>query len=407
MIQDDRLSDLIQNEELFFKYNLISPNYHVNLKDLHVHYLAARQCFKNFHLDFQPIHHDSPLTIHLVVAGFDMMGENIALQAMRIGHFANNIQGGHKIKITILDKEADSKARDFKKRCFDKADKICHLSIINGETLNDFTILENELTTFVICFEKDNLSDDRRNFEFSIDLAKKLENQKAQILLYQKTISGYASLYPTEHKQLENNGYPLMGAFGMIENIYTWDILHHESEDLMARSIHENYLDTIRVSDKSKPPIGTEWKDLNDGMKESNRQSADHLPVKLRAININFNPYKPETYKKFKINKRDIKILAQMEHNRWCAERWLAGWEYVKVGPDKVRKLSIALTDWDSLTEEDKTKDRNQVKAIPDILIKYKKQIQLLHSRRIFVPFTQLKYFIIDQYKRLRFLQFN
>jgi hypothetical protein len=59
-------------------------------------------------------------------------------------------------------------------------------------------------------------------------------------------------------------------------------------------------------------------------------------------------------------------MLARMEHARWNAERFLAGWS---LGAKDVKlKRSPYLVPYDQLPDEVKAWDRDAVKNIPDLL---------------------------------------
>jgi len=55
-----------------------------------------------------------------------------------------------------------------------------------------------------------------------------------------------------------------------------------------------------------------------------------------------------------------------MEHDRWVAERFLAGWTLG--AKDTERRISPYLVDWNDLTDEIKEYDRESVRNIPVIL---------------------------------------
>ena len=52
-----------------------------------------------------------------------------------------------------------------------------------------------------------------------------------------------------------------------------------------------------------------------------------------------------------------------MEHARWNAERWLAGWRLGK--KDLIKKTSPWLLPWEELPDEIKEFDRQAVREIP------------------------------------------
>jgi hypothetical protein len=62
-------------------------------------------------------------------------------------------------------------------------------------------------------------------------------------------------------------------------------------------------------------------------------------------------------------------ILAQMEHNRWVAERLLSGWRFAmptskeEEQANKKKRLNKNITPWDQLGHEDK-KDFDQIETV-------------------------------------------
>ncbi len=111
--------------------------------------------------------------------------------------------------------------------------------------------------------------------------------------------------------------------------------LEHAARDRIARVIHERYL--AQAGEKAKEPgnlAGRPWDELNEFYKDSNRQQADHLLLKLRAIGCEAvpltDPRKPIACEAVPdgIPVEDLVALARMEHDRWNAEKFLAGWAY-------------------------------------------------------------------------------
>jgi RyR domain len=347
------------------------PNYRVNFRDLDLQEIAARQVLRQFPLDFQPIHQDDETTVHLVIVGFGPMGQDLALHAGRIGHFANGVPKDRRIRITVVDGDAKTKVDEFRTR-HPKVDKVYDFLVPEADptaptfltTLDDLSRESRErkeLLTYAICFEKESMANDRENLQIGIDLSRLTKDRPVQTLIYQSTRCGFAALFPAEA------GGPALNtrlhAFGMIEEIYSWDVLLHESEDQVARAVHEVYAEYRR---REKVIVDT-WDVLPDGFKESNRHAADHIPVKLRALGYHDAPLQPGRSRIEDFSDEDVHLLAQMEHRRWCAERWLAGWEH---GPETIRakKISKDLVEWGDLTPEEQKKDYEQIHAIPEVL---------------------------------------
>ncbi len=358
LLKNDDVLDVLKDHAYWMKVKEIPNNYQINFSDLDYHNVVARQCFNQFPMDYMSIDKNSKGKVHVVILGFERMGQHIALQTARLGHFANTTDWNAKIRMTIMDDDIEAKYKTFYSH-YKKIDRICDITLRNSTNLDDIAVNQDELTTFIICFEKDSIADDDRNMEKSISFYLTHNNAKIQILSYQCTNTGYAGLF--QAKMRKDDKYPKLGAFGMIEDVYTWDVLIHENHDRMAKLIHENYLHTAEISDPEAVKVHPNWDNLAEVFRESNRQVADHLPIKLRAIGYHYEKKKKSKKSLELINDDDVLLLAKMEHKRFCAERWLDGWELADI-TDRLRKLNSTLKCWEDLEEKDRVKDIDQVK---------------------------------------------
>ena len=135
-------------------------------------------------------------------------------------------------------------------------------------------------------------------------------------------------------------------------------------------SIHQN---------KRAQYAATVWYDLPEYQRESNRFAADHIPIKYRMASVVDN-------EDGQVDDKTIRLLAETEHRRWCAEKILDGWEPLPTseqvrwqtdeGEQILRKQRYHpdIKPVESLREEmdgEWNKDVSQVKALigyPDIL---------------------------------------
>jgi len=147
----------------------------------------------------------------------------------------------------------------------------------------------------------------------------------------------------------------------MVEDVFSWNVLLHESEDKLARALHDVY----RAQNPTGPHPG--WEELSEEFRDSNRQAADHIPIKLRALGYHQEPLTNQKARIVSFEEPEVDLLAQMEHTRWCAERYLAGWTY-GVTTDRKRKINRCLTEWNKLTPEEQKKDPEQINAISKAL---------------------------------------
>jgi hypothetical protein len=147
----------------------------------------------------------------------------------------------------------------------------------------------------------------------------------------------------------------------MIEDVFGWDVLLHESEDKLARALHKVY----KLKNPSEPH--PEWDELGEGYRDSNRQAADHTSIKLRALGYHAEQLTKEKPRIVSFADSEIELLAQMEHIRWCAERYLAGWMYGEQ-TDRQRKINRNLVAWDKLLPTEQKKDPEQINTISEAL---------------------------------------
>jgi TrkA family protein/RyR domain-containing protein len=368
MIQEPRLRAALSSETYF-------PNtgnaYRVNFNDLDLEDTAARQALRAYPLDFEPIREKDETVAHLVVIGFGQMGQSLAVHAARIGHFANEV-GRHakRFRITVVDKDPSDGWTDFLSR-YDKLQEVCDAEFtpqVPGnarflEAMDAICPASNSgeaLVTYAVCIAHN----DDANLRVGLELAKMTAERPAQVLIHQTSRLGFAALFPDEGRGSRLNSR--VHVFGMGEDVFAWDVLLHESEDKLARAFHEDYR-AQRAAEGIPDEDNPHWEELTEGLKDSNRQAADHLAAKLRALGFHEEPVTRDKHRIERFDADDQLLLAKMEHARWRAERWLAGW---KPGParDPLNKISDCLIPWDQLPLDKQKRDREQIAAIPEAL---------------------------------------
>ena len=142
-------------------------------------------------------------------------------------------------------------------------------------------------------------------------------------------------------------------------------------EDLteeLARACHEHYV-AERFAAGSAPDSAAalvRWEELPDDFRCANRDLAVDVGRKLASIDCLLSP-RAAGEPKFAYRGDEIERLAGQEHARWVAERRRSGWTY---GPrrDNSARRHPALLPWAELPEEQREKDRQAVRAYPEIL---------------------------------------
>lgn len=340
--------------------------YRVNFSDLDQHAVAARQALRLYPLDFQPIGQHDATVVRLVVIGFRAAGQGLALHAAQIGHFTNEIGRGKRLRLSVVDSTGASVA-EFKAR-YPNLERVCDFESLGlRQSTSDLVPALAELcptdepasalVTYAFCWE-DPLGDER-NFRFGMELLQRVEGRAAQILIRQNSRKGFAELLSSglNDAAATSRVHP----FGMVEDVFSWDVLLHESEDKLARALHEDF----RARNPDQPNPG--WDELSEEFRDSNRRAADHIPIKLRALGYHQEQVTKEKARILGFSEPEIDLLARMEHARWCGERYLSGWTYGEK-TDRAEKINRNLTEWDQLPREEKKKDPDQINAISSAL---------------------------------------
>jgi hypothetical protein len=156
------------------------------------------------------------------------------------------------------------------------------------------------------------------------------------------------------------------------------DKLFLEKRESIAKAIHAKYRQDQQENKPPDDPAMAPWETLSEPFKESNRQQADQIIEKLRRIECDIRLPESDQPALFAFTPAEEEILAEMEHDRWVAERLLEGWRLGPRNPEK--KISPYLVAWDRLEEPIKDYDRHAVRGIPDILAQVGLEVYRLNS---------------------------
>ena len=153
----------------------------------------------------------------------------------------------------------------------------------------------------------------------------------------------------------------------------------------LARAIHPRVRRHPRISTgggrprptpRAAPPSLGVWDELPEEFKESNRAQARQVGKKLAVIGCLMVPNFDPTLG-FAFNDDELQLLAQLEHERWLAERTAQGYE---LGPARDGRVRPDLVPWEQLSDEARAKNIQAVRHIPDMLARVGFQV-LRHGR--------------------------
>jgi hypothetical protein len=111
------------------------------------------------------------------------------------------------------------------------------------------------------------------------------------------------------------------------------------------------------------------WERLEEQWKDANRAFADGIGAKLEAAGCVLVPAPliDPSAPLFEFTGDELEELAELEHERWVADKQRAGWRYGPVRDD-ARKIHNLLVPWEQLPEVERDKDRQPVRELPMML---------------------------------------
>jgi TrkA-N domain/RyR domain len=382
-ISDPRVQEVLRQDGLFPH---TGNRYQVNVRGLDFFELAARRILRKVPLDFDRIRPEDRTVVRLVICGFGSMGQYLALQAARIGHFANF----RKLRVTILEQTGSARPESFLLR-YPRFKDVCDFQVVPIELADSqFDTqsairaipsggVEKELMTVAACWEStgritDEMDflqalahDDPANLSFALALARE-GSRYPRVLVFQTRKAGFGALFPVEGRGKAVG--PRLFPFGMMEDTWSVETLLHEREDEIAKALHKDYYEKqlARGKKPEERPALYKWQELHERFRESNRRASDHIGVKLRAIGYVVSEMRKDLAAIDSFDEYQLDLLARMEHESWCAEWLLQGYIYGPGERDDVAKTQPYLVDWDKLPEDVKKWDKEQVKVIPEAL---------------------------------------
>lgn len=160
-------------------------------------------------------------------------------------------------------------------------------------------------------------------------------------------------------------GGPVVATFGL-DQACEPEVLLDGTTEVVARALHDAYRAARTGSVAPDDAAVRPWAELPAGLRESNRDQAAHVAVKLAAVGRRVVPLADWDTAVMPFPDPEVEVMARLEHERWVSERRRAGW---RPGPrDPARRTTPYLVPWEALPEEVRDEDRIFVRALPCVL---------------------------------------
>jgi hypothetical protein len=312
---------------------------------------------------------------HMVVVGVGSMGESLVVNAARNWHERQDAASTH-LRITLIDREASQKKETLSLR-YPSLERVCTLipidADIHGPEFQRTSFLFDrrgrcDVTMMYVC-----LDDESSALAAALTLHERITALEIPIVVLMTHDAGLATLLQGEKR---GGSFRNLHAFGLLDRTCTPEVVLRGTYEILAHAMHEDYIrnEQLKEATSQTNPVLVPWDNLSEDLKESNRNQAEHIRVKLEASGCAIALLMDWDAPLFEFSPEEVEMLAEMEHERYVKERLRQGW---KRGTTRNlrKKRSPTLIPWDELSEEEKVKDRNTVRSLPAFLAKVGFQI--------------------------------
>ncbi len=331
---------------------------------LHLHFfnlqqMLARQFFHRFPHWYHKQLATGSAAFHLCFLGWDETTKALVHQALQVLH----LQPPGAVRLLVGAADPEQAEQDFL-QSYPGADAILPLRFLPCRNKRR-EFLQQHLEEDAACTQLLILGADRdEGLATALDILHATPAHNFVLYVRNEHNLGLSSL-------LQLRQHPRLRLYGSLQSVCTMEMITLARQDRLARAVHEDYLRQLKEQSASESSVyKTPWEELPEDARDANRAQADHLPFKLAQLGCLDSLQKPQ---EITLPAEAVEALAQSEHERWMAQRLLAGWSY---GPerDNLRRLHPSLLPWERLSDAEQQKDRDTILRIPLLL-------QTLHSR--------------------------
>ncbi|MEM7363660.1 MAG: NAD(P)-binding protein, partial [Pseudomonadota bacterium] len=298
-------------------------------------------------------------TIHIAIYGLNNLAEHMITEAVHTCHYFTHNQ----IRLTVFDPGATEKGAALLRR-YPAIKSLCEIRFVDVlqipmEMNDEIVALLPSVTEHIICLDHDN-----DNLAISLWLRRKLLNvvgANAPIHVRMQSSRGLATLLESRDDEPEwpDGIYP----FGMLDDVLTAENILSDSLDQYAKALHEDYLASKR--DQADPRLWTtlkNWETMSESARKTNRQQADHLEAKLRAVRCHKRDGDAPTYT---FTREDAEQLAIMEHRRYQSQKIFSGWSGGEERTESAR-VNPTIGPWEDLTPDERERQISDIMRLPN-----------------------------------------
>ncbi|MFI4973336.1 MAG: RyR domain-containing protein [Caulobacterales bacterium] len=174
------------------------------------------------------------------------------------------------------------------------------------------------------------------------------------------------------HESLAPRGLNALIPFGDLDSVIRASEFLSNAPDSAARAFSAAYRATLppeRLNDPANRSARP-WDELDESFRQNNRDAVAHIPAKLASAGVDptlwmgvAGPPKLGLGYCLFADEAALEKLAELEHERWCAQRRMEGWRHAdRPSKDELMRLHPDLVDYGRLNDQTKEYDRAVVR---------------------------------------------
>jgi voltage-gated potassium channel Kch len=296
---------------------------------------------------------------HIVVAHLDPLGVWVIYHAARSWYDHRDPADSAPLVVTVIDDAAADRIDGLLSE-HPALERACKLNPLPATTRDMGRLAAHHLdeATPPICGVYVTAYDDAQVFETALKIRDELDTEVPVVAALSRT-RGVAALIDDAK---EAGALSNIDVFFTMEHTCTVELVRGGSFEPMARVIHDRWREAERQAGREAPT----WEHLDESRRESSREQARDIAVKLRLVGCAIAPLRDWDAQDFTFTEEEIEILGRAEHERWNRERIASGWT---LGPRNTEiKQTPYLVPFDELPADIADYDRILVREIPAAL---------------------------------------
>lgn len=333
----------------------------IDLRFFNHHQMIARQFFARLAYDYAQPMRDPNAAFRLIVFGTGETAKALLVQALQVMHTINPASPDIIVYGADAEQAGRQLAAEYPGAAMVSSIKYMPFDGAYDHILNELVIDPPAHLVPVVIAAFD---DDSANLKLSLEILHATPAAAFRVFALNYHNDGLNALLKSRQSRLNRLTF-----FGSLESVCQVELITQERLDVTARSIHEDYLQQLAPQQGSlseSDAYKQSWDMLNEQAKDANRAQADHIAYKLAMCGklAVLREQGAGVQEALSFTADEVEMLAQVEHTRWMAQRYLAGWRYGAQRDDQ-RRLHPSLVEWAMLPEAEKQKDRDVVLRIP------------------------------------------